>query len=268
MKITSLDNARIKSVGRLRERKERDETGLTVIDGMREVMRAQEAGIEFTEVYFCPEMSPGRQLEVLGKTLSEKKVPCHEVTREIYHKIAFGDRKEGVVAVCRPRLSSLEKLKKSKNPLLVIAENIEKPGNLGAILRTCDGAGVDAFLMSDKRTDIFNPNVIRASIGAVFSVPVVQAGAEDLLAFLRQRHIRIMATSPEGEKMYANVNLNGPLAVVVGCEQTGLSEFWLKNADAKLRIPMHGKADSLNVSITTAIIIYEALRQRQMETLT
>ena len=262
LKITSSDNPRIKEVVRLKERRARNASGLTIIDGVREVSRALDVGVEFKEVYLCPEFFASRGNTELIDRLEGKKINVVEVSKEIFSKIAFGDRREGVVAVCQPKYVHLSQLKPSAKPFYVILDSVEKPGNLGAILRTCDGAGVDALLLSELKTDIFNPNVIRASMGAVFSVPVVQAMREQILQFLRENKIKIMATSPAGQKIYANANLREPLAIVMGSEQQGLDDFWMKNADVLLRVPMHGRADSLNVSITTAIIVYEALRQR------
>lgn len=263
LKITSFENPRIKTLMKLTDRKDRKETGLTVIDGIREVTRAFEAGALLTEVFICPEYFATKGDPGFLAKLTAKGVPLFEITRDIFYKIAFGDRREGVFAVCQPVPKILADLQVGKRPLFVVLENVEKPGNLGAIVRTCDGAGVDAVLVSDRHTDIFNPNVIRSSLGAVFSVPVVQASADEILEFLLNHSVRIVATSPSGDKVYANANLKDPLAIVVGSEQQGLSEFWMRHSHAQVRIPMHGRADSLNVSITTAIIIYEALRQRE-----
>jgi len=265
LKITSLDNQRIKDIVKLVDRKERNETGLTVIDGIREVTRAFEAGAQLTEIYVCPEYFETKGDQGFLARLTAKDIPIAEITREVFHKIAFGDRREGIVAVCRPEPKQLADLKLSKKPLVVVVENVEKPGNLGAIVRTCDGAAVDALLVADSRTDIYNPNVIRSSLGAVFSVPIVQGAGEEILQFLLDNEIKVVATSPAGEKVYANANLREPVAIVVGSEQEGLNDFWMRHSHAQVRIPMHGRADSLNVSITTAIIIYEALRQREAD---
>jgi RNA methyltransferase, TrmH family len=263
MHITSLENPHIKGVVRLKDRAARDETGLTVIDGLREVSRAFEAGATFKEIYLCRELFEKYGKKSFLAKIEAKEIPIFEVTKEIFHKIAFGDRREGIVGICQPALKTLMEIPIKEGSLFVVVEDVEKPGNLGAILRSCDGAGVDALIVSDPRTDIYNPNVIRASVASVFSVPVVQAINEEVFPFLRERGVRIVATSPDGEKIYANANLKGSVAIVVGSEQKGLSSFWMTHADVKVRIPMHGKSDSLNVSITTAIIVYEAVRQRE-----
>ncbi len=263
LKLTSLDNPKIKFVIKLTDRKDRNETGLTVIDGVREVTRAFEAGADIKEVYICPEYFETKGDPGLLAKMTAQEIQTFEITREIFYKIAFGDRREGILAVCQPWYKTLADLKPSRRPLFVVLENVEKPGNLGAIIRTCDGAGVDAVLVSDTQTDIYNPNVIRSSMGAVFSLPVVQDREDAILDFLLAHEIKIVATSPGGDKVYANANLRDPVAIVLGSEQRGLSDFWMRHSHAQVRIPMYGRADSLNVSITTAIIVYEALRQRE-----
>lgn len=263
LKITSLDNPRINAVVKLADRRDRNETGLTVIDGVREISRAFEAGAVLTEVFICPEYYQTKGDEGFIAKLLAKDIPVCEISREVFYKIAFGDRREGIIAICRPEHKNLQALALGKNPLVVVVENVEKPGNLGAIARTCDGAAVDALLVADLKSDIYNPNVIRSSMGAIFSIPIVQAPPEDILDFLLENDIKIVATSPYGEKVYANANLKEPVALVVGSEQLGLSDFWMRHSHSQVRVPMHGRADSLNVSITTAIIVYEALRQRE-----
>ena len=160
--------------------------------------------------------------------------------------------------------ASLDDLKLSRSPLLIVAESIEKPGNLGAMLRTADAAGVDALLLCDPRVDTWNPNVVRASRGAVFSVPVIECDNASALEWLKKGRIRVLAATPSADVMYSNVDMREPVAIAVGTEDEGLTDFWLTDADVKVKIPMMGEVNSLNVSVSTALIVYEAVRQRNV----
>lgn len=266
MKIVSPTNQKIKDVVKLRDRRGRTKAGLTVIEGIREVRSAIKAGALLQEVYLCPELIEGQskaniQVEIL-KPLAARKVDVIEVAPEVFEKMSFGDRREGVLAVGEPLFTTLKDLKVPKQGLFLVIEHVEKPGNLGAILRTCDAVGIDALLVCDPATDIFNPNVIRASLGTVFQVPVVNLTNEEALAFLKQVGARIVAATPAGKKIYTAVDYQGTVAMAAGSEKDGLSDFWLKAADEKVSIPMKGEADSLNTSVAAAVICYEALRQR------
>jgi len=242
----------IKEIATLREPKARRETGLILIDGEREIRRAAAAGVEVLEIVYCPDF----------KGAIPKGAQAVEVSNKAFEKIAYGERSGSVCAIARPRPKTLAGLKLSSNPLLAVVESVEKPGNLGAILRTCDGAGVEALLLADPKTDIYNPNVIRASAGTVFTVPVVAATSEDIMAFLRKNKIKALGTFPDAKELYTRADLKGPLAVVLGAEDKGLSKLWQSHCDLKVRVPMKGRADSLNVSVSTAVVLYEALRQR------
>lgn len=243
-----------KEIIALREPKARRETGLTLIDGAREIQQALAAGVEVQKIIYSK-----RYQVPFGKKVDGTFV---EVSDKVFAKLAYGERSGGVVAVARVRPRTLDSLKLSANPLVVVVESIEKPGNLGAILRTCDGAGADALLIGDPKTDIYNPNVIRASLGAVFTVPVVAGANADISAFLKQKGIKMLGTFPDAKEAYTRANLKGPLAIVLGTEDKGLSKFWQDKCAIKVRIPMRGKADSLNVSVSAAVVLYEALRQR------
>jgi len=256
-KITSLQNALIKKAQALRESRERREQGMTIIDGAREILRAFEAGIILTQVFYVK-----GQEEVLLKQLQSKKIESVEVSNQVMEKIAYGERHEGIIALAKTPLLSLKDLKLSKEPLVVVLESLEKPGNLGAILRTCDGAGVEAVLVCDPKTDIYNPNVIRSSTGVVFSIPIVCASSTETSSFLKSKKIKICASTPAAIKLYTQTDFKGACALVLGSEDQGLTDYWLGQADLKVKIPMNGRADSLNVSISAAIILYEALRQR------
>jgi TrmH family RNA methyltransferase len=261
-KITSLLNPHVKQIVKLRDRKTRDKTGLTLIEGYKEVACALRGDFGFQEVYVCPELIKESRQQELVEGLKTRKSNFFEVTKEILNKVSYGNRQEGVLAVGEPRISPLKKLSLKKNPLLVIVEGVEKPGNLGAILRTCDGAGVDALIVVNPVTDIYNPNVIRASLGTIFSIPIAVSTNEEVVQFLEEKNIITCAAVPHAEVIYTQADLSVPLAIAVGREDDGLTEFWKERADVQLRIPMNGKADSLNVSATAAIIVYEALRQR------
>lgn len=257
--ITSLTNPKIKRVVRLKNHRLREKSGLTVVEGYREIDRALEAGVKFQELYVCEgyeiPATCSRNLKVSGACL-------YETSKSVYAKIAYGDRKEGILGIGQPRAFLLDDLVLSKMPLVLVVEGIEKPGNLGAILRTADGAGIDGVIVCDEKTDLYNPNVIRASLGTVFSVKAVVSSTQETFDFLKAKNIRIYASSPHAKTIYTKVDMNIPLAVVVGAEQAGLTDFWQRHADRMVKIPMKGAADSLNVSISAAILIYEALRQR------
>lgn len=264
IKITSFSNPKIKDVAKLRERRERTRTGLTVVEGIREVAAAIKSGVEITEVFICPSLYEGQAQGDVDTILQglESKAEISEVSKEIFDKICFGERSEGIVALGRAKIKTLKDLKVKKNPLLMLIESVEKPGNLGAILRTCDAAGIDALLVCDAATDIYNPNVIRASLGTVFSVDVVAGSTEDISAFLKSNKIKIIAATPSGNKNYTSLDLRLGIVLALGSEMSGLSDFWLKAADERAFIPMKGQADSLNTSVAAALMAYEAIRQR------
>ena len=264
MKIASLQNPRIKDAVKLRDRKPRNETGLFLIEGYRELKRAVDAGWKIETLFFCPELFLGtNEPELIAKAGGET-VEC---TKEVFEKLSYRDRPDGLLATAPQRhlgLSDLEKLlAKKKNPFLVVAESIEKPGNLGTILRSCDAAGVDAVIVCDPTTDVFNPNVVRSSVGTLFTLPVLETGSEETLAFLKERGISIVAGTPHTDVEFTEADLKVPLAIVVGTEQYGLSENWMKKADIRVKIPMFGIADSLNVASATTLLLYEAVRQRR-----
>ncbi len=265
-KITSFANPKIKEIVKLRDRKERNKIGVTLIDGIREVKAALDAGLGIKEVFVCPSLYQGQtQGDVengILKNLTARKIEVVEVTKDIFAKICFGDRAEGVLAVGVVQTQKFSDLKIKKDPLFMLVEHVEKPGNLGAILRTCDAAGIDALFVSDITTDVFNPNVIRASLGTVFSVLVIPESPEKILEFFKSRKLKIVAATPSGKTVYTSVDFRVGSVIAVGSEKDGLSDFWLKAADEKISIPMKGQTDSLNTSVAAALVAYEALRQR------
>ena len=262
--ITSSQNEIIKQTIALRDAKARRESGLTLIDGVREIERACAAKVTIEKVFVCPSLLEDRDTEGLLGILKKHNVKTIEVNASVFEKMAFGQRLEGILAVSRIPHKSLSDFKPSGTSLYVIAQALEKPGNIGAILRTCDAAGVDGLLLVDAKTDLYNPNVIRASTGTVFSVPTAIADSQTVLDFLKRYKIKTCSLFPEGRHIYTDVDLRGSVAIVLGSEDKGLNDFWQKHTDMDMKIPMNGKADSLNVSVCAAIVIYEALRQRKV----
>jgi TrmH family RNA methyltransferase len=260
--ITSPSNPRIRAAAHLRERRERDRTGLTLVDGAREVLRALEAGVDVVEAFVAPGLAERPDGPAIVDRLAAAGTVCVDVAEGALGRLAFGDRSEGVVAVIRTPPTGLDRLVVGEDALVVVAEGVEKPGNLGAILRSADGAGADALVVADPRTDPFNPNAIRASLGTIFSVPLAAATSVETLAWLSTRSIRPVAASVRAEAAYAEVDLRGPIAIVLGSEARGLSDTWGDPDVLAVRIPMHGVADSLNVSVAAAVLLYEARRQR------
>ncbi|MBM3184296.1 MAG: RNA methyltransferase, partial [Chlamydiae bacterium] len=242
------------------DRKARDETGLFLIEGYRECKRAVDAGRKIETFFYCEELFLGENEWDLLKKSKAKTFSC---SKEVFEKLSYRDRPDGILAVAPQLHLKLSDLKLSKNPFFVIAESIEKPGNLGTILRSCDAAGVDAVIVSDPTTDIHNPNVVRSSVGTLFTIPVIEADAQEVLSFLKEHKIAIVAATPHTRLEFTEANLRVPLAIAVGTEQYGLSEEWMQKADLKVRIPMFGIADSLNVASATTLLLYEVVRQRR-----
>jgi RNA methyltransferase, TrmH family len=255
MHITSLQNPQVKYIVKLRDdKRQRQRDGLMLVEGCDEINLALASGHQPQTLLSAPKLASRRIENVHAETVT--------VNRAVFEKISYRENPDGWLGIFPIPKYSLDDLKLNDSPLLIIAESIEKPGNLGAILRTADGAGVNALLVCDPRVDLYNPNVVRASRGALFTVPSVEASNESALAFLRKRGIKIVAATPQAEVVYTRQDLRGPLAVAVGTEDKGLTDFWLKQSDVKVKIPMVGKVNSLNVSIATALIVYEAVRQR------
>lgn len=264
--ITSLQNSAIKNVVKLSKSKDRLEQQLFLIEGARELSLALEGDYEVAEVFVCGELfSTSRYPKVLEPISNSKIV---EISREVFHKIAYRDNSDGIVVLARPKRHGLDDLTLSResdpniNPFLVLLESVEKPGNLGAVLRTADAAGVDAVLVCDPRTDLYNPNVIRSSVGTLFTVQTALCTSSEALEWLREYNIASFAAELEAAEYYQNIDFTGPSAIVMGTEAEGLTDFWLANATKRIKIPMRGKIDSLNVSVSTAILTFEAMRQR------
>lgn len=269
MVITSPQNPRVKATIRLREGRYRRRQGLFSIDGLREIDRAVQGGIQIQTVFFCPERYVrADEAEAILAQLEEKQVERIEVHPTILDKMAFGDRAEGILAVAQVPDRSLATftLSNEKPPLVGVIERIEKPGNVGAVLRSADGAGLNAVIVADPQTDLFNPNTIRSSLGTVFTLPVFSATTEETLAWLCENRLAIFAARVDGSVPYTEADYRTACAIVLGAESTGLSDAWTETAVGPalhaIRLPMLGLADSLNISATAAVLFYEALRQR------
>jgi TrmH family RNA methyltransferase len=265
-RITSLQNPRVKQLVKLRDRRPRDEAGVFLVEGYREIRRALEKKVPLAEVYFSPDWFLGENEPALLEQAEAAGARLFELSKDAFAKVAYRERPDGLLAVAPQWRRALSDLTLPAAPFLLVVEAIEKPGNLGTILRSADAAGCDAVIVCDPVTDIFNPNVVRASTGVLFSVPLVVEESQRVLAWLRERNVRTIATTPSATTLYTDADLRGPLAVIMGSEQYGLSEFWLKNADLPVRIPMAGQADSLNVAMATIITLFEAVRQRGSRT--
>jgi TrmH family RNA methyltransferase len=256
MNITSVQNPRVKHLVKLRDdRKQRQRDGVMLVEGLDEIELALSAGYQPQTIFSAPELTRAQLAGNLPETLT--------VNRAVFEKISYRENPDGWLAVFPIPKATLDGLHLGPQPLLIIAESIEKPGNLGAILRTADAAGADALLVCDSRVDIYNPNVVRSSRGTLFTVPTLEATNEQALAFVQQHGIKTLAATPQAGAEYTRQDLRGPLAVVVGTEDRGLTDFWMARADLKVKIPMLGRVNSLNVSVATALIVYEAIRQRQ-----
>jgi TrmH family RNA methyltransferase len=260
--LTSTANPRVKAAVALRDRRERDRTGLTVVDGAREVRRGLEGGATVVEAFICEPLMAGADARAVLDRLGVTGAPVHSVSESVFVRISFGERAEGVVAVVRIPSLDLAQLVLPDDPLVVVVEGVEKPGNVGAVLRSADGAGADAVVAADARTDLFNPNAIRSSLGTAFSMPMAAASTTDTLGWLRANGLRIVAARVDAERLYTDADLSGPLAIALGAESDGLSAAWSGESIEAVRLPMAGIADSLNVSATAAVLLYEARRQR------
>ncbi len=259
--LSSLGNQRVKDVVKLRKRSRRDESGLTIIEGYREIRRALDNHHPIHELYFCESFFLGENNEALIGSARESGADLLDCTKPVFQKLSYRDRPDGLLAVSPQVKHTLKESSVPDNGLVVVAEAIEKPGNLGTILRSSDAVGADAVIVCDRCTDINNPNVIRASVGTLFSLPVIEASSEKTVEWLKKKGIRSVAATPHAEQVYTEADLTGGIAIVVGTEQYGLTDSWLEQADIKVRIPMLGQADSLNVASATTILLYEAMRQ-------
>ncbi|MCB0488369.1 MAG: RNA methyltransferase [Cyclobacteriaceae bacterium] len=243
------------SLEKARERKKQEQF---IIEGRRELLLAKAAGYQFINMFYCPDITDESELMKQGFD-RQSLVP---VSKGVFEKIAYRETTGGVVAVAQQKRNRLEDINLGAKPLIIVLESVEKPGNLGAVLRTADAAGVDAVISCDAETDFYNPNTVRSSLGGVFTNQIASASSEDTIAWLKKNSIRIYCTYLEASIPYTKVDFNRPCAIVMGSEAKGLSETWVKNSDSNIIIPMKGTIDSMNVSVSAAIVVFEALRQR------
>jgi TrmH family RNA methyltransferase len=260
--ITSTHNDRVKTVLRLRERRGRDRQGRFVIDGAREIGRAHASGITWVEAYVSPDLCLSSECQATRSALEAAGVEIHEVTTEVFARLSYGDRHDGLLAVAEPPRRDLAEIQLPDDPLVCVLEGIEKPGNVGAVLRSADGAGVSAVVVADPATDLFNPNAVRASLGTIFSLPVAAADSDETLRWLLEQGLTIYAARVGADRSYTDADFTVPCAIVLGSEAHGLTGTWSAPEVVPISLPMHGSADSLNVSATAAILVYEARRQR------
>ncbi|MCH5309244.1 MAG: RNA methyltransferase [Prevotella sp.] len=254
--ISSAQNPKAKHLLALQQKSSlRREEGIFVVEGLRELGHCIDAGFEIDSLFVCPEYCAAAD---------SLNLPCptFSVTQKVYEKMAYRGSTEGIMATVKARPMSLSNLNLPEQPLIVVLESVEKPGNLGAVLRSADAARVDAVIVCDPLTDLYNPNLIRSSIGAVFTVPCVACSSEECIAFLKEKNIQILTAQLQDSKLYYDTDMRKGTAIVMGTESTGLTDTWRKAADAHIRIPMLGRLDSLNVSVSAAILMFEAVRQR------
>ena len=264
MRITSLQNSHIKNVVKLHQRKHRDRQQKLLVEGYRSILRALENGYPVETLYVCPALYFGKNEPALIEWAKAMAIRIVEVAEQPFLKMAMRARPEGLLAVAPQVHHTLVDKTPGSNALYLIAESVEKPTNLGSMLRSADGAGVDAVIVCDACTDIFNPNVIRASVGTFFTRPTWEASSQETIAWCRQHGIMTLAATPQAQQLYTEVDMTQPLAIVVGTEQYGLSEQWLDAADKQIKLPMFGQVNSLNVAIAASLLLYEAVRQRQL----
>ncbi len=263
--ITSVQNPRVKDAVRLRDRRHREKQGRIIIDGARELRRAIDAKVKLLEVFVCEPLCHGDDAGPLLDSLPLCGGEIFSVSEAVFERLAFGSRAEGVLGVAEMPRPTLSAISLPPNALVAVLEGVEKPGNLGAVLRSADAAGVSAVVVADGRTDLFNPNAIRASLGTIFTMPLCEASTTDVLAWLRERGFTIAAARVDGAVGYTEIDYRGPTAIVLGSEAAGLSPLWTAADIRAVRLPMLGVADSLNVSVTAAVLFYEALRQRSSD---
>ena len=254
--ITSAQNSFIKSLIQLQEKaKARKQSGTFLIEGMREIELAIKGNYDIETILFLPELVSNNQIT----KLTDNPI---EITKEVYQKLAYRDTTEGILAVAKTKSLQLADLKLSENPLILVMEAIEKPGNIGAVLRTCDAAKIDAVIIANPKTDLYNPNIVRSSVGCLFTNQIATGSTEEVIDYLIQKNINFYSATLQNSTSYHTQNYTLPTALVVGTEATGLSELWRKKATQNIIIPMQGEIDSMNVSVAAAILIFEAKRQR------
>ena len=257
--ITSIQNPLIKSLVLLQEKaKARKQSGTFLIEGKREIELAIKGNYQLETILFLPELITENEINKLVKS----KVELIEITKEVYQKLAYRDTTEGILAVAKTKTLSLNDLKLPENALILVMESIEKPGNIGAMLRTCDAAKIDAVIIANPKTDLYNPNIVRSSVGCLFTNQIASDTTENVIQFLKDKKIAIFGATLQNSNFYHTQDYTTASALVVGTEATGLTQAWRNNATQNIIIPMQGEIDSMNVSVASAILLFEAKRQR------
>jgi RNA methyltransferase, TrmH family len=264
--ITSIQNPFIKSLVLLQEKaKARKQSGTFLIEGKREIELALKGNYELETILFLPEIISEAEIQNIffySNTTKSDSIEFIEINKEVYQKLAYRDTTEGIIALAKTKSLKLSDLKLSKNPLILVVEAIEKPGNLGAMLRTADAANIDAVIIANPKTDLYNPNIVRSSVGCLFTNQIATASSEDVISFLKNNEISIFSATLQNATYYHTQDYTLPSALVVGTEATGLSEIWREKSIQNIIIPMQGEIDSMNVSVAAAILLFEAKRQR------
>ncbi|MBO4658588.1 MAG: RNA methyltransferase [Prevotella sp.] len=265
--ISSIQNPKVKRLLALQQKSSaRRDAGCFVVEGRRELLHCIDAGFDVETVFVCPELiSEDRCRDILQQVPGDMPL-LYTVSGYVYEKIAYRGSTEGVMAIVKTRQLALDDLQLSAHPLIIVLESVEKPGNLGAVLRSADAAAADAVVVCDPLTDLYNPNLIRSSIGAVFTVPCVACDSASCIRFLKSKGISILTAQLQDSLPYYHTDMRRATAIVMGTESTGLTQQWREAADAHIRIPMLGQLDSLNVSVSAAILLFEAVRQRNENT--
>lgn len=266
MQITSLQNPHIKNCVRLHTRKERDRQRKMLIEGYRAILRALQNGYPIDALYYCPALFFGDNEVALLALVAEAGVPLFAVGEGPFRKMTARPRPDGMLAIGPQRCRPLRDYSPGQAEFLLVAEAIEKPANLGSMIRAADGAGIDALIVCAPRTDVFHPDVVRASVGTFFTLPLLAAEPKETVQWCKAHGIVTVAATPQAETLYTDVDLRGPVAIVVGNEQVGLSDTWLARADRHVKLPMFGQIDSLNVAVAAALLLYEVVRQREGQT--
>ncbi|MCX2720429.1 TrmH family RNA methyltransferase [Lentiprolixibacter aurantiacus] len=264
--ISSLQNPLVRQILQLKEKKRgRDKTGLFILEGQRELQLALRGGYEITKVFFCADIISLEELANLFPSVAAD-IEAIELSREVYRRVAYREKTEGMLALAKAKSHKLQDLEfHRRNPLILIAQSPEKPGNLGALLRTADAADLDAVILADPKSDLYNPNIIRSSVGCLFTVNIAVDSSDEVLQFLKEKEISLYSAALTASQLYSELDYTGPVAIAVGTEATGLTDRWISESDASVIIPMKGQIDSMNLSVSAAILIFEALRQRNFD---
>lgn len=263
MEITSISNPKIKSFLKLRNARVRKAQDVFILEGVKEIKLAVENNYVFNKIFYCPEIISENEFNNLFRS-KLNEIETYSISKKVFARMVYRDTSGGIVAEVKRKSHLLSNVTLSGNPFVLVIENVEKPGNLGAVIRTADAAGIDTVIFCDSNTDVYNPNIIRASLGCIFNISFAVSDSLETIKWLKNQNVNIVCTSLSGNIPYHNMNYSKPIALVIGSETKGLDQIWLENADKTVFIPMFGQADSLNASVSAAILLYEVLRQRNI----